>query len=170
MEETKKGGFNPKVLIIGLPIFIVQLVVVYFVTANILLSKIQHNPSANPEEEKKDSTEHVEKKDESKKGEFGKYLHNMNDIIVNPAATNGQRYLLVDIGIDFPSPEKLEDFKTKEILAKDVIISTLAAKTLTQLNSISYKDSLKSEITKKLESNIPDTKINTIYFSRYIIQ
>ncbi len=170
MEETKKGGFNPKVLLVGLPLFIVQLVVVYFVTANILLSKIQQ-PGDVPHE---DSTEVAENDSTSKeKGEnteAGQFLYSMKDIIVNPAGTNGSRYLLVDLGIDFPSAEKLEEFKTKEILAKDVVISALSSKTLPQLNSIAYKDSLKSELLVKLEKDISKMEINSVYFSRFIIQ
>ena len=48
-EETKKKGFNIKILLIGLPIFIIQLVAVYFITANILISKLQ--PASNNNEE-----------------------------------------------------------------------------------------------------------------------
>ncbi len=33
------SAFKPKILIIGLPIFIVQLVLVYFITANIFNTK-----------------------------------------------------------------------------------------------------------------------------------
>mgnify|MGYP001577411940 CR=1 FL=1 len=35
--EKKPSMINPKILMIGLPIFIVQLVAVYFITANILI-------------------------------------------------------------------------------------------------------------------------------------
>ena len=39
-EEQPKSKFNPKILIFGLPIFVIQLIAVYFITANILMKKM----------------------------------------------------------------------------------------------------------------------------------
>ncbi len=36
-KEKKKKGFNFKVILIGLPLFVVQLVLVYFITATFLV-------------------------------------------------------------------------------------------------------------------------------------
>mgnify|MGYP006308474997 CR=1 FL=1 len=41
IEEKPKSKFNPKILIFGLPIFVIQLIAVYFITANILLTKME---------------------------------------------------------------------------------------------------------------------------------
>ena len=59
-RNTGKGkGLNIKVLLFGIPIFIVQLVVVYFITANVLLNKIQTNhSSAEPSMLKLKEAEH----------------------------------------------------------------------------------------------------------------
>lgn len=178
IPEPKKSALNPKVLLIGLPIFVIQLVVVYFITANILLSKIQNSnqpagqvTEAAAENGEGQSGEGGSTSAKADTVEIGKYLHSMKDIIVNPAGTNGSRYLLVDISLDFPSNEQMEKFKTKEILAKDVIISTLSSKSLMQLNNVIYKeDSLKHELINKLVNRIPNTKINNVLFSRYIVQ
>lgn len=179
IPEPKKSAINPKVLLIGLPIFVIQLVVVYFITANILLSKIQNSnqPASQVPETVTEGGEAAQPGEgegtpaKADTVEIGKYLHSMKDIIVNPAGTNGSRYLLVDISFDFPSSEQMEKFKNKEILAKDVIISTLSSKSLAQLNNVMYKeDSLKYELINKLVSRIPKTKINNVLFSRYIVQ
>ena len=45
--EKKPSMFNPKVLMIGLPIFVVQLVAVYFITANILLCLLYTSDAAD---------------------------------------------------------------------------------------------------------------------------
>ncbi|RMD48033.1 MAG: flagellar basal body protein FliL, partial [Ignavibacteria bacterium] len=42
-QEKKEGGFNIKVVILGLPLFIVQLIAVYFITANLLMDKFAQN-------------------------------------------------------------------------------------------------------------------------------
>ena len=62
------------------------------------------------------------------------------------------------------------DLKAREVMVKDIIISTLASKTISQLDDITYRDSLKFEITSKMKKSIPGVIVNTIYFSKYIIQ
>lgn len=171
--EPKKSIINPKVFLIGLPIFILQLIVVYFVTANILLSKIQNQqPAGGIKNNEQEVTETEEKQKDSVKQhvELGKHVFSIVDIIVNPAGTNGQRLMLTDIGVDLDSQEQLEVFKTKEVVVKDIIVSILSGKNLNQLSNAAYKDTLKAEITKNLLSSFPEAKINNVYFSKYIIQ
>lgn len=181
-NNTEKKGFNIKILLIGLPIFIIQLVIVYFITANILLSKYQaalSEKKAKTEKVKKASEEAApeeevtteeEESEETPKKEIGKNIYNIDDLIVNPANTNGQKLLLVSIGIDFPTKEMLEKIKEKEVVVKDVINGVLSSKTVEELDNYKYRDSLKAELIKNIKQKVPKTKINDIYFPKFIIQ
>lgn len=169
-EETgEKKKFNSKILIVGLPVFVVQLIAVYFITANLLLDKI---PKTLPNSKSKaDSTkvdESAPVKSESK--ELGKFIFQIEDVIVNPADTEGKRLILASIGFDVAEQKELEEFKAKEVLLKDVIVSTISSKSLLQLSNAMYKDSLKIEIFNRVKTLIPESKLNTIYISKYIIQ
>jgi len=167
-EIPKKKSFsiNPKIFIIGLPLFIVQLVAVYFITANILLSKV-HGSSTNVTEQT-----NAEKKENKKEQqvELGKFIFSIEDIIVNPAGTEGKRLLLASIGLDITSEEEQQILKSKEILIKDVIISSLSSKSMEQLSNNAYKDTLKNEIASRLTNSIPNIKLNSVYLSKFIIQ
>lgn len=164
--KPKKSGLNPKIFIFGLPIFIVQLVAVYFITANILLHKIE---GRNIKGSDKDSTAQVS--DHSgKKVELGKFIYTIEDIIVNPADTDGKRLLLTSVGLDVPQQTMEEELKTREAMVKDVIISTLSSKTIPELNNTAYRDTLKEAISHKVTTLIPAVKVNNVYFSKYIIQ
>jgi flagellar protein FliL len=167
-EIPKKKSFsiNPKIFIIGLPLFIVQLVAVYFITANILLSKV-HGSSTNVTEQT--NTEKKENKKEQQV-ELGKFIFSIEDIIVNPAGTEGKRLLLASIGLDITSEEEQQILKSKEILIKDVIISSLSSKSMEQLSNNAYKDTLKNEIASRLTNSIPNIKLNSVYLSKFIIQ
>ena len=175
-SKDKKGGLNMKVLIIGLPVFIVQLVAVYFITANILLSKYQstaHKKAQTEEtaegEAKSEEGSGSEEEGKSKK-EAGKFLFSIDEIIINPTGTDGKRFLLASVGFDLKSEAEKKEIEERQILVKDAIISVLASKNLTQLNDIEYKDTLKIQIKKKLKEKMPAMKINDVYFSKYIIQ
>lgn len=163
--KPKKSGINPKIFIFGLPVFIVQLVAVYFITANILLHKIEGRTLA---ESGKDSKGLVA--GNSKAMELGKFIYTIDDMIVNPAGTDGKRLLLTSVGLDVPQQKMEEELKTREAMVKDIIISTLSSKTIPELNNTAYRDTLKSAISKKVTMLIPAVKVNNVYFSKYIIQ
>ena len=85
-EQGGKKGFNPKVLIIGLPLFIIQLLAVYYVTANILLTKIveQQGLVAKSEADSLDADLQEKKEPE------GNHIFKVEDLIVNPAGKIGR--------------------------------------------------------------------------------
>ncbi len=168
VEPVKKSkAFNPKIFLFGLPLFIVQLVVVYFVTANFILSTVDINASSKQDESKSSIKSGV--KDHSDV-ELGKFIFSIEDIIVNPANTEGKRLLLTSVGFDLGSESELKKLQTKEILVKDVIISVLSSKDMNKLSSSTYRDTLKTEIGSKVLELLPDIKLNMIYLSKYILQ
>jgi len=178
-EETK-AKFNPKVIIIGVPLYIIQLVAVYFIAVNFLVKE----PSPNNKE--KEETEHTENAEGSEGGteeggeggskpktdskDIGKNLCSFDDIIVNPAGTNGQKLMLTSISFDMTSPEALNLMKEREQIIKDLIITTLSNKTLDEINKQGFKDTLKIELASNIKKTFKDLKIRNVYFTKYIIQ
>jgi len=55
-------------------------------------------------------------------------------------------------------------------LLKDAIIQVMSGKGMAQLGNITYRDTLRVEIINRLSQLMPKVKINTIYFSKYILQ
>lgn len=170
-NSEKKSGINAKVFIIGLPVFIIQLVVVYFITANILMNKFT---SSQASEEGKGTETGETKKEEGEssasKESIGKFIYTLEDVIVNPTGTSGQRLMLASVNIDVLSDEQLKFLKEREPILKDLIISTISSKTIAQLGQVGFKDSLKTELTGSIKQKFPNVKVNDIYFSKYIMQ
>lgn len=176
VETLKKtSAMKPKLFIIGLPLFIVQLVVVYFITANILIPK-NHSESDKEEvkqeqqSEEKKSDEEKESRSEKSVESIGENIFNLDDIIVNPAETNGKTLVLASLGFDLKTPEAKKTMEEKVIIVKDAVITLLSSKTVPQLSNTAYRDSLKSEIISDLSRKMPGVGINNIYFSKFIIQ
>ncbi|HOI28421.1 MAG TPA: flagellar basal body-associated FliL family protein [Melioribacteraceae bacterium] len=166
-EAPVKKGFSIKFLAIGLPLFIVQLVGVYFITANILIPKIQSH--STPVETDSVATS-IPAEDTISNPDLGKYIYVVDDLIINPAGTDGKRLLLSSLGFDLPSEKSHSELKDKEILVKDAIISVLSSKDMIQLGNSGYRDTLRMQITQKLNRLMPHIKINNVYFSKYILQ
>jgi len=166
--NPKTSKFNPKVLIIGLPIFVIQLVAVYFITANVLINKTPSQAvGAVPKSEKK-TEKAVEQK--QKQQEVGKHIASFDDIIVNPAGTNGQKLMLTSVSFDMPDEKQLQEIKDKELIVKDIIINTLSNKTLSEVSKVGYKDTLKIELANNVMNKFGKLKVNNVYFTKYIIQ
>ncbi len=173
--KTKSSMFNPKVLMIGLPIFIVQLVAVYFITANVLLSgghSVVQIEGDKTEETSDESAKGHSGETENKSAENGSngLIFSVDDMIVNPAQTNGKMLLLASLGLSVESEESKKSLEEKQVIVKDAIISVLSSKTVTQLSSGTYRDTLKTEILKNLAVQMPGSNVNNIYFSKFIIQ
>ena len=170
IEDKQKSKFNPKILIFGLPLFVIQLIAVYFITANILLTKMESraeekliNAAGNTLFEKKNEV------DDTNHHTFGEHIFEIQDIIVNPAYTKGEQLLLSSIAFDVPKESTMKELEKKQILVKDAVISVLSSKTIGQLGNIEYKDSLRVEISDKVHSLFSDITINKVYFSKYIL-
>ena len=195
-KEKKSGGINFKALIIGIPLFILQVFAIYYITATVLL-----NTDSSSDKDSKKAAKHVEAEDDGhgssddghdssddhyeetpvkdvdEEGYYeppvqrlGEHIFAIEDIIVNPAGTNGKRLLLTSIGLDVPTEVQLQELQKKEILVKDLIVNLLSSKNLNELRSPQKKEELKKEITVELKKLIRKVKINRVYFSKYIIQ
>ena len=161
-KEEKKKGFNFKVIIIGLPLFIIQLVLVYFITATFL---VKSAPASNIDE----NGEVISEEEADEEPAEAQKIYNIEDLIINPSGTNGQRLLLLSIGFGVVDDEKLNILKENDVVIKDLVINTVSQKTLGMLSKIELKDSLKVELAKKVNEAFPKVKIKNVYFSKYLI-
>jgi len=168
-KDVEKKSSNMKFIIIGLPIFIVQLIVVYFVTANIIMNKVGASGTSHENKEKSGEVSKGKKDSKQKKIEYGKFLYSVDDIIVNPQGSNGEQLLLASIAFDLGSEENVNELKAKDVLVKDLVISIFSNKDALQLSNNAYKDSLRTEISQKVEKFLPSLKVNRVYFSKYIL-
>lgn len=93
------------------------------------------------------------------------------NIIVNPAETNGSRYLSTSLGLEHVKSEAIAA-RMQELtpVIRDIIIAVLSAKTLEELSSPSSKDGLRTEIMTKVNQAISPYKVDKIYFVDYVLQ
>lgn len=164
-QKEEKKGLNLKVIFIGLPLFIIQLVLVYFITATFLV-KSAPDSSKNGEESDAVATEEVS--DDGAEHTPQK-IFNIEDLIINPAGTSGQRLLLLSIGFGVGGDEELTLLQENEVIIKDMVINTVSQKSLGTLSKIELKDSLKIELANKINDTYPKAKVKNVYFSKYLI-
>ena len=165
--QTASGtsGMNvKKMLIIGVPLFVVQLVIVY-----VLLVKFVAPQGSSGAENMEGA---------AAQGEMGgghavapvQKIFLVKDLIVNPAGTNGTRFLLTTIGIEVSTGEGLQELEAKDVQVRDVLNTILTAKGLNDLVDVGRREDLRAEIAGKVSEMLRNGTLTNVYFSKFIIQ
>lgn len=173
--EEKKGGNLKTVLLIGIPAFLVQLVVIYFLTAKYIVPMTTHLPNGNASAHAGGGGTHdsaaasndSESSDTESKDQF---IYVVKDMIINPAGTNGQRYLLTTIAFNMSSEDAVKSLEKKEMAVRDLLNSVLTSKTMEQLVDVTKREGLREEIAVRTRELVDRGKLRDVYFSKYIVQ
>lgn len=159
VEAPKSESLNiKKIVMIGVPIILVQVALLYFLFAKFIA------PGMSPQSHaKEDVSEETAVPEQSQ-------VMVIKDIIVNPAGTNGTRFLLTTVGLEIPTAELKVELEAKEVQTRDILNTILTSKGLDELTAPQFKEQLRKEILEKLNSTLTKGKIKNIYFSKFIIQ
>jgi len=77
-------------------------------------------------------------------------IHVVKDVIVNPAGTNGTRFLLTTIGFEVTTGEGRRELESKDVQVRDMLNSILTSKDLTTLVNADEREPLRQEISQKV--------------------
>jgi len=113
-----------------------------------------------------------EKEEEAKKKKEAEELSvvMLDEIVVNPADTGGRRYLVVTLGLQTKAPEADKTVEKYKPLIRDALISLLSSKHLDELSRITYRDSLRTELTAAVNRQVHGLTIDNVIFSSYVLQ
>jgi len=167
-QPAKKPFLSKKLILFGVPVFLVQLVVIYFVVAKFLA------PSGTPGKETAKAAESKEEgkgKETEASGEGGaQSMFVVKDMIVNPAGTNGTRFLLTTVGFEVSNAEGKKELENKEVQVRDALNTVLTSKGLEELIDVKLREDLRAEISQKVGEIMKSGNLTNVYFSKFIIQ
>lgn len=161
-EPPKQSASSPmlkKLLMFGVPVFVVQLVVIYFLTVKFIVPPTSEQDGV--------ATGHKEKEESDNSPD---QIFVVKDIIINPAGTNGTRFLLTTIGIEVGSAETMREVEQKEMQVRDALNSILTSKGMERLVNVELRAALREEIGQKISGILKSGKAKNVYFSKFIIQ
>lgn len=120
-----------------------------------------------------DAGSHAEKTEKDDKG--GGYgaaptLHVIENVVVNPAESQGTRFLLVSIAIEPTGDVDAEGLAAQDVALRDAVIRVLAARTVEQLVDTEARDAMAAELVTAIESVTGEHTIGRILFPQYVIQ
>ncbi len=99
--------------------------------------------------------------------ELGTYL--MEQLVVNPANTNGRRYLMVEISLEL-NIEHIPLMENNNPKVKQELIETFSKRTVSQLTTPEERDTIRKEVTDIINSSIGEISVQNLYFTKYVLQ
>lgn len=175
-EPTKKGGLPQLVVLAG--IIVVLVAASYFLQRTFLFQSSSSAQAHGVTDENAHGEEGDADAEEAHAGE----MVMLNEIIVNPAGTGGRRFLAVTLGFEAVAAETHEGEKgghggeegswidAHRPLIQDALIGLLSSKSISDLASISYRDTLREEVRARIEEEIEPNKVTRVFFTGYVLQ
>jgi len=157
-----------QLLMFGVPVFVVICGLMIWLLPKFLAPANAATPEKPAAAEAKGHGE----KSEGKAGEAGAEpnIYIVKDVILNPAGTNGTRFLLTTVGFEVTTTEAKKELEAKDVQVRDALNTILTAKSLTTLSMPENRDSIRQEIAAKVGKLLRTGELTSVYFSKFIIQ
>lgn len=167
-EEPKKSGGGLKT---GLIIVVVQAVVAYFLATMVIVPMLVKNASASETHKStSDTTAAAEQVEvDSNFVNIGP-IFNVEDIIVNPANSEGERYVVLNMALELTNEEAQAEVEKRVPLIRDVAIQLLSSVPVDSMDGAQNKLKLKERFTQEVKKVLPPGTLKRVYFTSFIIQ
>lgn len=99
-----------------------------------------------------------------------RYTYFVKDIIVNPAATAGTRFLNVTLAFEYGRKELYNQLQEQDFRIRDALIGILIAKRIDELDGADDKERLRGEILQAVNRLLSKGKIRRVYFTHFVMQ
>jgi flagellar FliL protein len=94
----------------------------------------------------------------------------MNKLLVNVSGTMGARYLLVSLSVAGSNANFKEKMQEHDAQLRDMACSSLAAKTLADLEKPGARNLIRSELITGFNNILGDSMVQDIYLTEFAIQ
>lgn len=97
-------------------------------------------------------------------------LHVLENLVVNPAGSEGTRYLLISVALQPSNPKLVPQLAALDIPFRHSLLAYLGSKTVEELADIHRREALVAEISALLEEIAGPGIISRIYLPQYVLQ
>jgi len=158
-EEKDSGKKKPSIL--KNPLILIAIVLVVQIGLAFLIVGLMSGKANEKKAEIKES-----KLYESKRGK----IIQIEDILVNLKENNKLHYLKLTIGIEISNPDMEDEIKARESNLRDIVISRITGKRVSDFDSDEEINALKKELSDRLSKSLQSGKLMHLYFSDFVIQ
>jgi len=147
-EKKKFGGKAGKIfLIVG--ILLLQGVGAYFIVSTYYPEMYGMMNSMNPE---------------------GGVYFSIENLIINPAKSEGERYLILSITAELTASGELNTLETRHAEVVDRVNTVLTQRTVSELNDINDRKEVKREIGIVINEVLNKKSVRNLFFTKFVLQ
>ncbi|MBL0173469.1 MAG: flagellar basal body-associated FliL family protein [Gemmatimonadaceae bacterium] len=107
---------------------------------------------------------------EGENGGGAEAVHLLENLVLNPAGSNGSRFLLLSVAIETGTPAIATDMTTRDAELRDIILTSLGTKTVDQLTDISTREGIKVELQTAITGRFGKASVKRLYFPQFVVQ
>ncbi|MGE0555709.1 MAG: flagellar basal body-associated protein FliL [Gemmatimonadales bacterium] len=96
-------------------------------------------------------------------------MFKVDNLIVNPAGSQGTRFLMVSVAVETPDAHTEEQLRRQEPRIRDVIISMLERQTMESLSEIGIRDTIKARLSDTLVVITGGPRLR-VFLPQFVIQ
>lgn len=99
-----------------------------------------------------------------------RYYYTIEDVIINPAESNGERYLILTIVLEVNDIDELSMLERNNAQITDNLNLILSSKTATELTRIESRNQIKEEIGMMVNETIDKKVVRNLFITKYVLQ
>ena len=166
-SERKRGGLLPLALVAVLTL-VVGGGVGILVVGPMLAGGGEASTAETSEHGEQESDGHGETGGHGAAG--GTEHYSIENLVVNPAGTQGTRFLIVSMTILPDNAETLARLTAKDAEIRDTLLQVLAGKTIQDLSDLTQRERVKEEMRAAAETVVRPGKIRRIFLPQFVLQ
>jgi flagellar protein FliL len=97
-------------------------------------------------------------------------LFGIDNLVVNPAGTQGRRFLIVSLAVEVEPDSALPRASGAEARIRDGILRALGARTIEELADPDRRSELESMVRAAVVDVTDDRSVGRVYFSQFVLQ
>ena len=110
-------------------------------------------------------------KPKAEKGlENSSVTHAIENLVLNPAGSNGTRFLMVSATFELKDSGIENQMKEHDAEVRDHILSILGKKTVDELTDIAQREQIKKDVLESVGSLFAKGSVKRVFFGQFVIQ
>lgn len=101
--------------------------------------------------------------------EYGTFTK-LEGLIVNPADSEGRRYLALSLAFETTSSSVAEELTDKEVVVRDAVLDLLSERTVKELTAPARRDDLKKMLLEETNRILSNGTVHRLYFTEFVLQ
>lgn len=94
----------------------------------------------------------------------------MDDIVVNPARSNGQRFLVIGMSLELHHHDHIPLLERNLTNIKENLMRIAASRTVNELVAFEEREVMRQEMINEINEITGVSSVRNLYFTRYIMQ